>query len=57
MLRDAYLKAFKEPEVVEEAKKTKLNLETLAGADVEAQIHDVMNQPEKVIERVRQLSK
>jgi tripartite-type tricarboxylate transporter receptor subunit TctC len=57
MLRDAYLKAFKESEVVEEAKKTKLNLETLAGADVETQIHDVMNQPEKVIERVRQLSK
>jgi tripartite-type tricarboxylate transporter receptor subunit TctC len=57
ILRDAYLKAFKEPEVVEEAKKTKLNLETLAGADVETQIHDVMNQPEKVIERVRQLSK
>lgn len=56
MLRDAYLKAFKEPEVIEEAKKTKLNLETLAGADVETQIHDVMNQPEKVIERVRQLS-
>jgi tripartite-type tricarboxylate transporter receptor subunit TctC len=56
-LRDAYLKAFQEPEVVEEAKKTKLDLQALAGADVEAQIHDVMNQPEKVIERVRQLSK
>lgn len=56
-LRDAYLKAFQEPEVVEEAKKTKLDLQALAGADVEAQIHDVMSQPEKVIERVRQLSK
>jgi tripartite-type tricarboxylate transporter receptor subunit TctC len=56
ILRDAYLKAFKEPEVVEEAKKTKLDLETLPGAEVEAQIREVMNQPKEVIERVKKLS-
>jgi tripartite-type tricarboxylate transporter receptor subunit TctC len=56
ILRDAYSKAFKEPEVVEEAKKTKLDLEVLGGAEVEAQIREVMNQPKEVVERVKKLS-
>lgn len=56
ILRDAYLKAFKEPEVVEEAKKARLDLETLPGAEVESQIREVMNQPKEVIERVKKLS-
>lgn len=56
ILRDAYLKAFKEPEVVEEARKAKLDLATLPGEEVEAQIREVMNQPKEVIERVKKLS-
>jgi tripartite-type tricarboxylate transporter receptor subunit TctC len=56
ILRDAYLNAFKEPEVVEEAKKSKLELSTLPGDEVEAQIREVMNQPKDVIERVKKLS-
>jgi tripartite-type tricarboxylate transporter receptor subunit TctC len=56
VLREAYLKAFAEPEVVQEAKKSRLDLETLAGAEVETQIRDVMNQPQEVIERVKKLS-
>jgi tripartite-type tricarboxylate transporter receptor subunit TctC len=55
ILRDAYTKTFKEPEVVEEAKKSRLDLETLGGAEVEAQIREVMNQPREVIERVKKL--
>jgi len=56
MLREAYLKAFKEPEVVEEARKTKLDLSALPGEEVETQIREVMNQPKEVIERVKKLS-
>ncbi len=56
ILREAYLKAFKEPEVIEEAKKSRLDLETLPGAEVEAQIREVMNQPREVIDRVKKLS-
>ena len=55
-LREAFLKTFKSPEVVEEAKKSKLDLEILTGADVEIQIRDVMSQPKEVIERVKKLS-
>jgi hypothetical protein len=56
ILREAYLRAFTEPEVIEEAKKSRLDLETLTGAEVEAQIREVMNQPKEVIERVKKLS-
>jgi tripartite-type tricarboxylate transporter receptor subunit TctC len=56
ILREAYLKAFKEPEVVEEAKKKRLELETLSGEQVEAEMRDIMNQPREVIERVKKLS-
>lgn len=56
ILRDAYLKAFKEPEVIEEAKKTRLDLQALPGAEVETQMRDVMNQPKDVVDRVKKLS-
>lgn len=56
ILREAYLKAFTEPEVIEEAKKNRLDLATLPGAEVETQIREVMNQPKEVIERVKKLS-
>ena len=41
---------------MEEAKKSKLDLEILTGAEVETQIRDVMVQPKDVIERVKKLS-
>jgi tripartite-type tricarboxylate transporter receptor subunit TctC len=56
VLRDAYLKAFNEPEVIQEAKKSRMDLETLPGHEVETQIREVMNQPKDVIERVKKLS-
>ena len=56
ILREAYLKAFAEPEVVQEAKKSRLDLETLPGDEVETQIREVMNQPKEVIDRVKKLS-
>ena len=56
ILREAYLKTFDDPEVVQEAKKSRLDLQALAGADVETQIREVMNQPKDVIERVKKLS-
>jgi tripartite-type tricarboxylate transporter receptor subunit TctC len=55
-LRDAYLKAFNDPEAVQEAKKSRLDLQALPGAEVEAQIREVMNQPSDVIRRVKKLA-
>ena len=56
LLRDVYAKTFKDPAVVEEAKKVKMDLELLTGAEVEAQLRDVMGQPKDVIDRVKKLS-
>jgi tripartite-type tricarboxylate transporter receptor subunit TctC len=56
ILRDALLKTFKDPAVVEEAKTARLDLEVLTGNEVDSQIREVMNQPKDVIERVMKLS-
>jgi tripartite-type tricarboxylate transporter receptor subunit TctC len=56
ILGQAYLKVFKEPEVIAEAKKSRLDLETLTGEQVETEMKEVMNQPREVIERVKKLS-
>ncbi|MEX0806298.1 MAG: hypothetical protein WD688_23720, partial [Candidatus Binatia bacterium] len=56
VLRDAYMKAFNDPEVIQEAKKRRLSLETLPGTEVEAQIREVMDQPKEVVDRVKKLS-
>jgi tripartite-type tricarboxylate transporter receptor subunit TctC len=56
ILREAYLKAFKDPEVIAEAKKSHMDLQTLTGEEVESEMKEVMNQPRDVIERVKKLS-
>jgi len=56
VLREAYLKTFKEPEAVADAKKSRLDLETLSGEEVESEIREIMNQPREVIERVKKLT-
>ena len=56
LLREAYLKTFNDPEVVQEAKKSRLDLQALPGPEVDTQIREVMNQPKEVIERVKKLS-
>ncbi len=56
ILREAYLKAFEDREVVQEAKKRRLDLQALPGTEVEAQIREVMNQPKDVVARVKKLS-
>lgn len=56
LLREAYVKAFKEPELLAEAKKARMEVQLLAGADVERDMRDAINQPKEVVERVKRLS-
>ncbi len=56
MLRDAYAKTFNDPEVMQEAKKSRLEITTLPGEEVETQIREVMKQPKEVVDRVKKLS-
>ena len=55
MLREAYVKAFKEPELLAEAKKARMDIELLAGKDVEKDMRDAITQPKDVIARVKKL--
>jgi tripartite-type tricarboxylate transporter receptor subunit TctC len=55
-LREAYVKTFKDPEVIVEAKKSRLDLELLTGEEVEKNMREIMSQPREVIERVKKLS-
>jgi tripartite-type tricarboxylate transporter receptor subunit TctC len=56
VLREAYLKALKEPEVIAEAKQRRLDLDALSGAELEGFMRDAVNQPREVVERVRKLT-
>jgi tripartite-type tricarboxylate transporter receptor subunit TctC len=55
LLRDAYVKAFKEPELLAEAKKSRVEVELLPGEDVEKDMRDAINQPKDVVARVKKL--
>jgi hypothetical protein len=55
MLREAYVKAFKEPELLAEAKKARMEVELLAGEDVEKDMRDAITQPKDVVARVKKL--
>jgi tripartite-type tricarboxylate transporter receptor subunit TctC len=55
ILREAYLKAFRDPEVAAEARKSRLDLELLSGEEVEREMRDVAAQPREVIDRVKKL--
>jgi tripartite-type tricarboxylate transporter receptor subunit TctC len=55
ILRDAYLKAFKEPELLAEAKKARMEVTLQAGEDVEKDMRDAINQPKEVVARVKKL--
>ena len=55
MLREAYVKAFQEPELLAEAKKSRMDIQLLAGEDVEKDFRDALAQPKEVVARVKKL--
>ena len=54
-LREAYLKALKDPEVVAEAKKGRMDVEPTSGEELEALVKEIFDSPPEVIERVKKL--
>jgi tripartite-type tricarboxylate transporter receptor subunit TctC len=55
ILREAYAKALKDPELLAEAKKGKMEVDPSTGEELEELVKKVMDQPKEVIERVRKL--
>jgi tripartite-type tricarboxylate transporter receptor subunit TctC len=55
ILREAYEKALRDPELIAEAKKSRVEVKFSRGEELEALVRKVMGQPPEVIARIRQL--
>jgi tripartite-type tricarboxylate transporter receptor subunit TctC len=55
LLREAYAKALKDPELLAEAKKAKMDVDPSTAEELQALLKEVMEQPKEVIERVKKL--
>jgi tripartite-type tricarboxylate transporter receptor subunit TctC len=53
ILRDAYAKAIKDPELLAEAEKRAWDVDPVTGEELEARAKDVIAQPKEVIERMK----
>ena len=55
ILREAYARALKDPELLVEAEKNKMNVDASSGEELEEMIKKVMDQPKEVTERVKKM--
>jgi tripartite-type tricarboxylate transporter receptor subunit TctC len=55
ILREAYVKAMNNPELLAEAKKGRMDVEPVTGEQLQALAKRVLNQPAAVITRVRKI--
>jgi tripartite-type tricarboxylate transporter receptor subunit TctC len=55
MLREAYAKAMKDPELIAEAKKGRMDMDPTTGEEIQTLLNDVMDQPPEVIERMKKI--
>ena len=55
MLRDAYVKSIKDAELLNEAKKARMDVDPSTGEDLQTLLNEILNQPREVIERVKKI--
>jgi tripartite-type tricarboxylate transporter receptor subunit TctC len=55
ILREAYSKALKDPALIEEVTKSRLDMEPSSGEEIEAVIKEIMDQPPEVIALVKKI--
>jgi tripartite-type tricarboxylate transporter receptor subunit TctC len=55
ILREAFAKSMKDPELLAEAKKSKVDVDPSTAEELEALIKEAMSQPREVNERVKKL--
>jgi tripartite-type tricarboxylate transporter receptor subunit TctC len=55
ILREAFSKAVNDRELLEEAKKKRLELDPVSGEDLQTLASDIMAQPPEVVERMKKL--
>ena len=55
IMRAAYASAMRDPGLVEEAKKSQMDMEYTAGEELQTLMKELLNQPREVIERVKKV--
>jgi tripartite-type tricarboxylate transporter receptor subunit TctC len=55
MLREAYAKSMKDPELIAEAKKGRMDMDPSSGEELQALVQEIMDQPPDVIERMKKI--
>ncbi len=55
ILREAYAKAMKDPDLIAEAKKGRMDMDPSTGERLQALAKEVMDQPAEVVERVKKI--
>jgi len=55
ILREAFLKTMSDPEVIAEAKKGRMDIDTTTGEELEALVKEIFDAPQEVIERAKKL--
>ena len=55
ILREAYARALKDPDLITEVDKSRLDMEPSTGEEIQALIKELMEQKREVIERVKKL--
>jgi tripartite-type tricarboxylate transporter receptor subunit TctC len=54
-LREAYAKSMQDPELLAEAKKSRMDMDPSTGEELQSLLQDVMDQPKEVIEAVKKI--
>jgi tripartite-type tricarboxylate transporter receptor subunit TctC len=54
-LREAYAKSMKDPELITEAKKGRMDMDPSSGEELQALLQEILDQPKEVIERVKKI--
>jgi len=55
ILRNAYARALKDPELIAEVEKSRLDMEPSTGEEIQTLIEGLMSQPNEVVERVKKV--
>ena len=55
ILRDAYFKTLNDPEVLDEAKKGRMDVEPTSGEELESLVKQIFDSPPEVLERVKKI--
>jgi tripartite-type tricarboxylate transporter receptor subunit TctC len=55
LLREAYAQSIRDPELLAEAKKSRMDVDPSTGEELQTLLNEMLNQPPEVIERVKKI--